>query len=155
LLKLTPTPSAPPASAVAIPIRKPPNAVAKNTAGIYGVKNTSGRIWASPHRAAVAKTRQQPAKPALNSGEGWEIPCQPRLNSSINFIIVPVTSCDQRIQNKAGWCGKRVFRGPPEAATGFGFGQRAWNKLACVVPAGREYWRIIDREPNNIKGMTD
>src|ERR1700692_841541 len=88
-LKLTPTPSAPPASAVAIPIRKPPNAVAKNTAGIYGVKNTSGRIWASPHRAAVAKTRQLPAKPVLNSGEGWEIPCQPRLNSSINFIIVP------------------------------------------------------------------
>jgi hypothetical protein len=43
----------------------------------------------------------------------------------------------------------------PKAATGLGFGQRAWNKLACVVPAGREYWRIIDREPNNIKGMTD
>jgi hypothetical protein len=37
----------------------------------------------------------------LKSGEGWEIPCQPRLNSSINFVIVVVTSRDQRIQNKA------------------------------------------------------
>src|SRR5258708_34288926 len=104
LLKLTPTRSAPPASDVAIPIRKPPNAVAKNTAGIYGVKNTSGRIWASPHRAAVAKTRQQPAKPGLSSGHGWEIPCQPRLNPRINFTIVPGTPCDQRIHTKTD-CG--------------------------------------------------
>ena len=91
LLKLTATPSAPPASAVAIPIREPPTAVAKNTAGKYGVKNTSGRIWARPHRATVAKARQQAAKPMLKSGEGWEIPCQPCLNSSINFFIVMYT----------------------------------------------------------------
>ena len=63
-LKLTATPSAPPAIAVAIPTRKPPKAVAKNTAGKYGVKNTSGRIWANPQRAVVAKTRQQTAKPS-------------------------------------------------------------------------------------------
>ena len=75
--KLTKTPSAPPAIAVAIPTRKPPKAVAKNTAGKYGVKNTSGRIWARPHRASVASDRQQPAKPMLKSGEGWEVPCQP------------------------------------------------------------------------------
>src|ERR1700704_2405752 len=137
LLKLTPTPSAPPASAVAIPIRKPPNAVAKNTAGIYGVKNTSGRIGASPPRAAVAKTRQQPAKPVPNSGEGWEIPCQPRLNSSINFIIGPVTSCDQRIQNKAGSAENGYFETsggrhrlwPPAA-------RREQARLRCSRPAG-------------------
>jgi SAM-dependent methyltransferase len=41
---------------VAIPIREPPTAVTKNTAGKYGVKNTSGRIWASAHRAAAAAT---------------------------------------------------------------------------------------------------
>src|SRR3954454_23465457 len=109
--KLTATPRAPPASAVAIPIRKPPKAVAKNTAGKYGVKNTSGRICASPQRATVASTRQQTAKPALKNGEGWEIPCQPCLNSSINFIIGIVTSRDQRIQNKADPDGNRGFRG--------------------------------------------
>ena len=76
-----------PAIAVAIPIRKPPNAVAKNTAGKYGVKKTSGRIWARPHRAAVDSARQEAAKPMLKSGEGWEIPCQPRRNSSINFVM--------------------------------------------------------------------
>src|SRR5882724_12448631 len=86
LPKLTATPSAPPASAVAIPIRKPPKAVAKNTAGKYGVKNTSGRICASPQRAAVASRRQQTAKPVLKNGEGSETPCQPCLNSSINFV---------------------------------------------------------------------
>src|SRR4051812_42088120 len=101
LLKLTMTPSTPVATAVPIPIREPPTAVAKNTAGKYGVKNTSGRIWANPHRTMVAKTRQKTAKPAVKSGEGWEIPCQPCLNSSINFVIVIVTSRDPRIQNKA------------------------------------------------------
>ena len=40
-------------------------------------------------------------KASAESGEGWEIPCQPRLNSSINFVIGIVTSRDQRIQNKA------------------------------------------------------
>src|SRR5438445_9713284 len=111
LPKLMATPRVPPASAVAIPIRKPPTAVAKNTAGKYGVKNTSGRIWARPQRAAVAETRQQIAKPVLNSGEGWEIPCQPCLNSLINFVIGIVTSRDQRIQNKAKHNGNRGFRG--------------------------------------------
>ena len=64
LLKLTATPSAPPASAVATPIRKPPNAVAKNTAGKYGVKNTSGRISERHHRASVDSTRQNAANPS-------------------------------------------------------------------------------------------
>src|SRR4051812_27582072 len=104
------TPRAPPASAVAAPIRKPPKAVAKNTAGKYGVKNTSGRICASPQRAPVASTRQQTAKPVLKSAEGWEIPCQPCLNSSINFVIGIITSRDQRIQNKADHSGNREFR---------------------------------------------
>src|SRR5207237_4019496 len=62
------------------------------------------------HRATVDKARQPAAKPVLKSSEGWEIPCQPRLNSSINFIIGLVTSCDQRIQNKAEPRGKRIFR---------------------------------------------
>src|SRR4051812_6976236 len=107
LPKLMARPRPPPAMAVAIPIRKPPKAVAKNTAGKYGVKNTSGRICASPQRAAVASTRQQAAKPVLKSHEGWEIPCQPCLNSSINFFIGIVTSRDQRIQNKADHNGNR------------------------------------------------
>src|SRR5882724_7902586 len=136
LLKLTATPRVPPTSAVAIPIRKPPTAVAKNTAGKYGVKNTSGRIWAKPQRAAVAEARQQIAKPMLNSGDGWEIPCQPCLNSSINFVIGIVTSRDQRIQNKANYNGNRGFRGH----SGRPVLARA-DKLACVVPGGREYWR--------------
>ena len=78
--------------------------VASTTAGKYGVKNTSGRIWASPHRAAVLPARQRIAKPTASSSEGWVNPCQPRLNSSINFAsIFPgiVTSRDQRIQNMA------------------------------------------------------
>src|SRR3954447_14842162 len=100
-LKLMMTPSRPLATAAAMPIREPPTAVAKNTAGKYGVKKTSGRICANPHRAAVASARQKSAKPTLKSSEGWEIPCQPCLNSSINFVIVVVTSRDQRIQNKA------------------------------------------------------
>jgi hypothetical protein len=41
-----------------------------------------------------------------------------------------------------------------EAATGFGLGQFAGNKLACVVPGGREYWPIIDRESNNFQQET-
>ena len=32
--------------------------VASSTAGKYGVKNTSGRIWASPQRAPVENARQ-------------------------------------------------------------------------------------------------
>jgi hypothetical protein len=73
--------------AVAIPIRTPPNAVAKNTAGIYGVKNMSGRIRAKHHRAAVDNARQEAANPVLKAGVGWDIPCQPLRNSSINFTM--------------------------------------------------------------------
>jgi hypothetical protein len=54
-----------------------------------------------PHRAIVDKARQPAAKTVLKSSEGWEIPCQPCLNSSINFFIGIVTSRDQRIQNMA------------------------------------------------------
>src|SRR6187200_1151599 len=61
--------------------------VASTTAGKYGVKNTSGRIWASPHRAMVLATRQRIAKPIASDREGGENPCQPRLNSSINFAM--------------------------------------------------------------------
>ena len=74
-------------------------------------KEHVGRICASPQRAMVASARQQAAKPALKSSEGWEMPCQPRLNSSINFVIGIVTSRDQRIQNKADTNGNRGFRG--------------------------------------------
>jgi hypothetical protein len=75
------------------------------------VKNTSGRIWATPHRAIVDKVRQPAAKHVLKSSEGWEIPCQPCLNSSINFFIGIVTSRDQRIQNMAEHTENRGFRG--------------------------------------------
>ena len=131
-----------------MPIREPPTAVAKNTAGKYGVKNTSGRIWASPHRAAVASARQNTAKPALKSSEGWEIPCQPRLNSSINFAIVVVTSRDQRIQNKAEPDGNPGFL--RERAR-----QAGWRRmirmepLACVVRRRTGILRCNDQ-----RGMT-
>src|SRR5215470_6932235 len=61
--------------------------VASTTAAKYGVKNTSGRIWASPQRAAVDSTRQTIAKPIESGRAGWETPCQPRRNSSINFAM--------------------------------------------------------------------
>src|SRR6185503_4500093 len=112
-LKLRVVPSAPPATAVTIPTRAPPTAAARNTAGKYGVKNTSGRIWAIPQRAIVDKARQPAAKPVLKSSEGWEIPCQPRRNSSINFFIGNVTSRDQRIQNMAEHIENRGFAGRP------------------------------------------
>jgi hypothetical protein len=51
------------------------------------VKNTSGRIRESDHRAAVDKARQDAANPMLKSGDGWDIPCQPCRNSSINFTM--------------------------------------------------------------------
>src|ERR1700754_1777103 len=54
-----------------------------------------------PHRAIVDKARQPVAKTVLKSSEGWEIPCQPCRNSSINFFIGVVTSRDQQIQNMA------------------------------------------------------
>src|SRR3982074_3724490 len=98
-LKLTVAPSVPPTRAVAIPIRKPPNAVAKNTAGKYGVKNTSGRIRERDKRAAVDRAMQEAANPRLRSSDGWDIPCQPRRNSSINFTMDHITSGHQRILN--------------------------------------------------------
>jgi hypothetical protein len=58
----------------------------------------------------VAKARQQIAKPALKSSDGWEVPCQHRLNSSINFVIGVVTSRDQRIQNMAEYSEIAGFR---------------------------------------------
>src|SRR4051812_48187131 len=137
-LKLMMTPSRPLATAAAMPIREPPTAVAKNTAGKYGVKKTSGRSWANPQRAAVASARQNTAKPALKSGEGGETPCQPRLNSSINFAIVVVTSCDQRIQNKAEPDGIPGFL--RERARRPGRRRRIRvEPLSCVVGGGREY----------------
>ena len=72
---------------VSAPARMPENTVTSTTAGKYGVKNTSGRIWTSPHRPRVASVRQSNANPMLNSSEGWEIPRQPRRNSSINFAM--------------------------------------------------------------------
>src|SRR5438034_1403660 len=105
------------------------------------------------HRAIVDKARQPAAKPVLKSSEGWEIPCQPCLNSSINFVIGIVTSRDQRIQNKANYTENRGIRahqaGRPIPA-------RA-NKLACVVPGGREYWRQQEAggmdEPSHSRGQ--
>src|SRR5258705_9753119 len=64
-----------------------------------------------PHRAIVVKARQPATKTVLKSSEGWEIPCQPCLNSSINFFIGVVTSRDQRIQNMAEHTEIRGFRG--------------------------------------------
>jgi NAD(P)-dependent dehydrogenase (short-subunit alcohol dehydrogenase family) len=83
----------------------------------------------------VAKARQKTAKPAVKNGEGWEIPCQPCLNSSINFVIVVVISRDQRIQNKAergGFLRERSRQAGSPAAAGP-------DQLACLVPGGREY----------------
>jgi hypothetical protein len=47
----------------------------------------SGRTKAKPHRAAVDSARQAAANPTLKIGLGWDIPCQPRRNSSINFTM--------------------------------------------------------------------
>src|SRR5216684_4293486 len=110
--KLTVTPSAPPKIAVAIPIRYPPNAVAKNTAGKYGMKNTSGRISERPHRAAVASARQETANPMLKSRDGSDVPCQPRRNSSINFTMGYITLANWRIHNEGQAGGGYVRPGP-------------------------------------------
>src|SRR5260370_35723583 len=91
-------PPRPPFHSLLLP---PPKAVAKNTAGKYGMKNTSGRIRARHHRAAVAKARQEAANPTLKSGDGSDVPCQPRRNSSINFTMGYITSADWLIQNDA------------------------------------------------------
>src|SRR2546430_13476280 len=96
------------------PSGSPPNAVEKNTAGKYGVKNPSGRIRERHHRAAVAKERQEAANPMLKSGDGSDVPCQPRRNSSINFIMDYITSADWRIQNKSSRRKKTRPGGPPQ-----------------------------------------
>src|SRR3977135_4075023 len=100
-LKLPATPSAPPASAVTAPMRRPPNAVAKNTAGKYGVKNTSGRIRARHHRAPVDKAREEAANPRLKSGEGCVMPCQASRNWSINFAMGHISRSAYRKQGQA------------------------------------------------------
>jgi hypothetical protein len=71
----------------------------------------------------------------VKNGEGWEIPCQPRLNSSINFFIVVVTSRDQRIQNKAKRSGFPDFSVSGQGAAS----SPAADRPACLVPGGREY----------------
>src|ERR1700737_3093539 len=79
------------------------------------------------------------AKPTLKSGEGWEIPCQPLLNSSINFVMGVVTSRDQRIQNKAT-DGKSPICGPPEPDSSLE-PVILHRTSACVVPVDGEYRR--------------
>jgi hypothetical protein len=39
------------------------------------------------HRVKVAKATQHAANPMLNRADGWDMPCQPRRNSSINFAM--------------------------------------------------------------------
>src|SRR5215212_2554831 len=70
-----------------MPTRRPPQAVAKTTAGKSGMKKTSGRNSARHHRAPVARTRQDAANPILKSVEGCDVPCQPRRSSSIHFTM--------------------------------------------------------------------
>jgi hypothetical protein len=51
------------------------------------------------HRAPVAKARQQAAKPMLKNGDGWDVPCQPRRNSSINLnmgTLQPIGKAETR-----------------------------------------------------------
>ena len=78
------------------------------------------------------------AKPVLKSGGGWEIPCQPWRNSSINFVIGIVTSRDPRIQNKAKYGGIPGFH-RERRRSGGSMTRLEWNKLACVGGGGREY----------------
>jgi hypothetical protein len=47
----------------------------------------SGRISERHHRASVANAMQHAANPKPKNGDGCDIPCQPRRNSSINFPI--------------------------------------------------------------------
>src|SRR5205809_4756763 len=98
------------------------------------MKNTSGRIRERHHRAAVARARQEAANPMLKSGDGSDVPCQPRRNSSINFIMDYITSADWRIQNKSS---RRKRRGP---------GPRHSASIACVVPSVGKYTECQDRE---------
>src|SRR5260221_7665921 len=144
-LKWSVTPGIPLAMAVPMPTGEPPTAVAKNPAGKYGVKKTSGRSWANPHRATVASARQKTAKPTLKSGAGWEIPCQPCLNSSINFVIVVVTSRDQRIQNKADPDGNPGFLRDRARQAG-------WRQTVGLEQARLPCWRRTGILPSTING---
>jgi hypothetical protein len=75
----------------------------------------------------------------LKSSEGWEIPCQPCLNSSINFFIGIVTSRDQRIQNMAEHIENRGFRGPLMAAKRLSAGNHGGTSVLALLAKGREY----------------
>jgi hypothetical protein len=73
----------------------------------------------------------------LKTGEGWEMPCQPLLNSSINFFIGPVTSRDQRIQNKADRSAIPGFHRETAAACGGGSARvLEQSSLALLAAAG-------------------
>src|SRR4051794_41389111 len=97
-LKFTVTPSRAPASAVAMPMRNPPKAVANSTAGKYGVKNTSGLISDRPKRIAVDSARQATAKPMLKAGAGCDVPCQPLRNSLVQCTVLSTLALRRR-----GW----------------------------------------------------
>jgi hypothetical protein len=73
LLQLTAPPSAPPAIAVAIPIRAPPMAAAEHRREI-GREEYVGADLGYAHRAIVDKARQPAAKTVLKSSEGWKFP---------------------------------------------------------------------------------
>jgi hypothetical protein len=91
------------------------------------------------------------AKPMLKSGEGWEIPCQPFLNSSINFVMGVVTSRDQRIQNKATG-GKSTICGLPRPESKPRAGHLAPDKrLRC----SRRIANIDGNSPNIARGEQD
>src|SRR5260370_21088613 len=106
----------------------------KNTAGKYGMKNTSGRISERPHRAAVASARQEAANPMLKSGDGSDVPCQPRRNSSINFTMGYITSADWLIQNNASRRKKTRAVARPQ------------GNIACVLASVRKYTECQDNE---------
>src|SRR5260370_26395867 len=98
------------------------------------MKNTSGRISERPHRAAVASARQEAANPMLKSGDGSDVPCQPRRNSSINFTMGYITSADWLIQNNASRRKKTRSVARPQSL-------RPGRKptIACVMPSVRKY----------------
>jgi hypothetical protein len=110
--------------------------VAKKTAGKYGVKNTSGRIIESDHRAAVAKARQQAAKPMLKKSDGGDVPCQPRRNSSNNFAMLQITSPDRQIKRMVAQ-GK--MRGRPQALLAL-FHQAGDIPSSISLKTGRTAW---------------
>src|SRR3954451_10089410 len=97
-------------------MRKPPNAVAKSTAGKYRLKANSGRINDRLQRAAVASARQRTAKPARISSAGCAIPRQPCRNSSAHFAICPIqptgtSKIRPTIEEKSDWQRQMAPRG--------------------------------------------